>query len=280
MKFHRNPYDAKAILHFNYSSLLTGHYHMRRRYRIRRPEGTNDWLMILTLDGRGVFRHAAGEIMAEAGDIVLLRPQTPHDYGLESVQRRWELLWAHYHPLPTWNILLHWPEAAPGLMHLRLGRTEAERRVEAWFREAHRLETGTLPRREWLAMHALEGVLLWCDTANPQSTPPAYDPRIGDVLEHVQKNLAAPLSLDLLSQISRLSISRLSYLFRKHLGTTPQRFIESQRMERAKRLLRIARMRVRDVAAEVGFDDPFYFSQRFRRYAGVSPRQFQDAAKP
>lgn len=100
--------------------------------------------------------------------------------------------------------------------------------------------------------------------------------RIHTLVEYIRKNLAEPLPLETLAQISRLSISRLSFLFRKQLGTTPQRFVEAQRMERARRLLQAARIRVTDVAAEVGFDDPFYFSQRFRHHTGMSPRQYRD----
>jgi AraC family transcriptional regulator, arabinose operon regulatory protein len=269
-----HPHDAKAIYAIRYSNLLTGHYRMRRRYHIRRPRGTEDWLLIYTVSGRGVFSHARGSLTVCPGDLVLLSPGTPHDYGLEKILGRWELLWAHFHPLPTWMVLLNWPEIFPGVMKLSL---RGNKKIVRLFQAAHGLATGMQARREWMAINALEGLLLLCDSINPQSEASiGYDSRVQEVVEHICRNLATPLNLGDLARVCHLSISRLSHLFRENLGMSPQRFIETQRMDRAKRLLLIPQMRIGEVAAEVGFRDPFYFSQRFRREAGMSPRAYRE----
>jgi AraC family transcriptional regulator of arabinose operon len=46
-------------------------------------------------------------------------------------------------------------------------------------------------------------------------------------------------------------------------------------MQMASRLLRLTGFTITEVAAEVGYADPFYFSNRFRRYSGKSPSQFR-----
>jgi AraC family transcriptional regulator of arabinose operon len=47
-------------------------------------------------------------------------------------------------------------------------------------------------------------------------------------------------------------------------------------MQVASRLLRLTSLTIQEVAGEVGYDDPFYFSNRFRRYSGKSPSQFRE----
>jgi AraC family transcriptional regulator of arabinose operon len=32
---------------------------------------------------------------------------------------------------------------------------------------------------------------------------------------------------------------------------------------------------IAEIAAQVGYDDPFYFTNRFRRHAGKSPTQYR-----
>ncbi len=50
-------------------------------------------------------------------------------------------------------------------------------------------------------------------------------------------------------------------------------------MWHASRLLRLTSLGIAEVAAEVGYEDAFYFSNRFRRYAGKSPTKFRAQKK-
>jgi AraC-like DNA-binding protein len=42
--------------------------------------------------------------------------------------------------------------------------------------------------------------------------------------------------------------------------------------------LQWTRLSIKEIAAEVGFDDPFYFSVQFRKRLGKSPRAFRETA--
>ena len=99
--------------------MLSGRYHVSPGYFARRDHGARDWLLIATISGAGRFRYEGGELIARAGDLVLLRPGAPHDYSCVA-DDRWELLWTHFEPRPAWYELLSWPEFAPGMMLLSL----------------------------------------------------------------------------------------------------------------------------------------------------------------
>ena len=123
----QNLYDLAVTLETpapRFNRLLTGHFRERRGYRAWRSRGSDDWLLILTLGGHGRFGHGGFELTAVAGDAVLIRPGTPHDYGVAPREHgsleRWELLWTHFHPRPHWLPWLDWPEVAPGLHHRHL----------------------------------------------------------------------------------------------------------------------------------------------------------------
>ena len=47
------------------------------------------------------------------------------------------------------------------------------------------------------------------------------------------------------------------------------------RMKRAKELLANENVSIRDIAYEVGYDDPNYFTNVFRKEIGVSPRTYR-----
>jgi AraC family transcriptional regulator of arabinose operon len=90
-------------------------------------------------------------------------------------------------------------------------------------------------------------------------------------------DLSPPFSVGGLARDCGLSPSRLTHLFREQVGSSPQRFSERCRLNRAAELLRHGGLTGGEVAREVGFDSAFYFSNRFRKAFGKSPRGFTKA---
>lgn len=273
-----NPYDPNSILACQYANLVTGHYHMRRQYRIVRPAGTHDWLIKLTLSGRGLIRHGEGRFVLKPGQMAVFKPEMPHDYGTDPHVGHWEMLWVHFHPLRHWLPLLDWPEPVRGLLLLNLPKGAAEgRRVIELFQEMHRLATSNSPRRDWLAMNALEGVLLRCDALVSRAKTD-LDARLESVTEYIHRHLEEALTLDDLARVAHLSVSQLSALFRTQLRVSPQQYIEGRRMEFAMRLLQFPNLSIKEVATRSGYNDPLYFSKRFRRHAQMTPTEYRAQA--
>jgi AraC family transcriptional regulator, arabinose operon regulatory protein len=248
--------------------IVTGHLVGGRRYGVWRTRGRGDWLLMLTLTGRG----RAGKTLLEIGDAVLLKPGFRQDYGTARGASRWEILWVHFQPRPHWREWLLWPEAEPGVLLLRLeGERQDEVAAALW--EMRRHATGPLARREDFAMNALEQALLWCETASPAAR--RLDPRIENAMRFLLENLSRPLTLPEVAQASNLSVSWLSHRFKAEMGQTPLQFLEAERMMRARQLLQLTTRPISAIALEVGFESAIHFSLRFRKLCGVSPRAFR-----
>jgi AraC family transcriptional regulator of arabinose operon len=260
------------------TELVTGHFREKAGYAARRDRGTADFLLVYTIGGQGRFGYDTGELIARPGDVVLLRPGAPHDYGVEPELQKWELLWTHFLPRAHWHGWLNWPEFAPGAMLLKIGDLATRQRLVTRLKDMLRHSTGLLRARGHFAMNALEEVLLLCDTQNPLGGRSRLDPRMHAVVDHICRNLAVKLDLETLAGVSGLSVSRMAHLFRAQVGATPQRFIEQQRLNRAMQLLAFTPHSVKAIAYELGFDSPFYFSLRFKRHTGFSPRAYREKA--
>ena len=267
--------DKTEETHPEIAQLVTGRFRETAGYEAWRARGTDDWLLIATLGGGGRFGGEGAQFTAAPGDLVLLRPGTRHDYGVAPGAPFWELLWTHFHPRPDWAPWLLWPEAAPGLSRLTLTDPDLRGRVFARFAQAHDLAIGALRHRETFAMNALEEVLLLCDLGNPRARPARLDPRVEAALGFLCRRLAEPVGLDDLAAHAGLSVSRLARLFRQEVGLTPQQYLEGQRLHRARQLLELTARPVAAVAAEVGYENPFYFTLRFKRSTGLSPRDYR-----
>lgn len=95
-------------------------------------------------------------------------------------------------------------------------------------------------------------------------------------LAYLKDHAAEPVTLGDLARQAHVSQSHLGFLFRSELGTTFKLLLQQQRIEHAKQLLRGGqRLRITDVALQVGFGDLSHFEKSFRRLVGVSPRSYR-----
>jgi signal transduction histidine kinase/AraC-like DNA-binding protein len=67
----------------------------------------------------------------------------------------------------------------------------------------------------------------------------------------------------------------LTYCFRQELGTTPMKYLQRYRVNRARQLLKESAKNITEIALMVGFSDSGYFSRIFHRETGMSPEAFR-----
>src|SRR5262249_7038749 len=96
--------------------------------------------------------------------------------------------------------------------------------------------------------------------------PPGLDrARLRRVLDFVEANLGAPLSLDVLASTAAVSPYHFARGFKLATGYSPHQWVIHRRIERAKILLRSTRLPIADVAHQVGMSNHSHFITRFRR---------------
>ena len=252
--------------------IVTGVLQGDARYTTWCTRGTPDYLLMLTLAGRGRVGHARGDVCTAPGELVLIRPGTRHDYGTARRAAHWELIWAHFQPRPHWLEWLTWPEPAPGILHL-VPELELCTRIEAALRLMDSFARSAAPLRAALAMHSLEEALLGCASALPSAQ--RHDARVAAAMAFLIENLALPLTLAGVASAVGLSVSRLSHRFKDEVGITPGQFLEHERLARASQLLQFTTRPIAAIAEEVGFASPIHFSLRFKKAFALSPREFR-----
>lgn len=121
--------------------------------------------------------------------------------------------------------------------------------------------------------------LLLAGLEERQALPPAVPQEPLKVIQArhtVMRNLSRPeLSVGWVARELRTSPGYLSRLFRSAAGETLVAHIETQRVVRARHLLRTSSLNISEVARATGYDDPSYFARRFRRHTGTPPRAYR-----
>jgi AraC-like DNA-binding protein len=97
--------------------------------------------------------------------------------------------------------------------------------------------------------------------------------RMEQALSLIHDQFNRDLSIPELASNVGLSATHFRRQFRTCTGRSPLEYIRALRMAEAQRLLREGRP-VKQVAAAVGYDDPFYFMRVFRAEVGTPPATF------
>ncbi|MEC0230515.1 response regulator transcription factor [Paenibacillus alba] len=74
----------------------------------------------------------------------------------------------------------------------------------------------------------------------------------------------------------QMTASHLISIFKEATGKTIKQYVTEYRMEKAKDLLRNNRLKVLDVASQVGFKDGEHFAKIFRKSTGMTPSEYRE----
>lgn len=99
---------------------------------------------------------------------------------------------------------------------------------------------------------------------------------IEQAIDHIQKNLAGEISLSDIASRFSVSCEHFSRQFKKETGFGFCEYVNLLRLKRAETLLKQQEnMSVAQIAAECGFSDSNYFSVKFKKMYGISPKALQ-----
>ncbi|MGH4050873.1 MAG: helix-turn-helix transcriptional regulator [Clostridium sp.] len=97
-----------------------------------------------------------------------------------------------------------------------------------------------------------------------------------NVIEYIQNNIQNKLSLNELSDITKLSPNYFHKIFTKAMGTTPNGYVTKIRIDKGKELLVRTGKSVADIAVLCGFENTPYFSYLFKKQIFLTPGEFRN----
>ncbi|MBE6612353.1 MAG: helix-turn-helix domain-containing protein [Ruminococcaceae bacterium] len=131
-------------------------------------------------------------------------------------------------------------------------------------------DTDTPHWRELTSAYLKSALLLMLTDA-----PSAVSPIVKRACDYVRKNFDRELTNEKLARMMGYHPNYLHRLFKKEFGMGLREYIVSVRIREAKRMLAEQDIPISDIALSCGFGDVSYFSQCFRRHAGMTPSEFR-----
>lgn len=246
----------------------------RQPYHVTAGTYHDDAMLTVVREGRGLY-YAAGDVMTiESGHVGLVLPssdpgllmadpEAPYDHyycrfaGREALRMAREIVSVHggasFFPSRRWSEALAVCEAMLALESRTVSASSE------WMGEGE------------AALCRLLALLL----GNPAAKPIAVGAM--SLRHYLAHHVSRPFDLDKMAAHFGVSRFHLSRRGRALLGEPLAVASRRLRLELACSLLdaSVLELNVSEVARRVGYDDPLYFSKVFRRYVGVSPREYR-----
>lgn len=246
---------------------------------VERPNGAEGTILMVCRAGCGWLRLGASERIAcqpvGPGDVLLIPAGQAHSYGADK-KRPWTIQWVHFSgtEVADWLRWQAWPSKggvrrlnAAGAERIDLGRIHEE------------LAEGYDEQRLLSAAAALRWSLSNLKAASFAENGESSKNAIEAVEAWMREHYSGRMTIQKLAMRARLSAPHFTVLFRSRFGFAPIDYFLRLKIRHACNLLDITDWPVNRIASEVGIDDALYFSRRFRRIMGVSPRDYRKAKK-
>lgn len=216
----------------------------------------------MVLDGKAV--------RIKAGDLCILPKGDQHEYRANRINP-WTIYWVHYdgNRAAAHNCFISRKRAV-----IHIG---PQPRLITEFENLFTLRSTGYTTHDFI--HAasqlrqmLTGVATlaaWKDTQHGQQLDIAH------IKQLMQMRIDRDIDLDSLAAEAHLSKFHFTRKFKKLTGHSPIQYFIHLKMQFACQLLDGSSDSIKQIAGQLGFNDPYYFSRQFKQVIGVSPSQYR-----
>ncbi len=244
-------------------------YHYRER-----PQGTEEHILIFCTAGSGWYEINGERRTIAANEVLLIPRRMAHNYGADP-ETPWSIHWVHFVGSEADFFVYHLPI---GEYKLLVEPTCAQM-VTQLFNECYDSFVGGFLLYRFIycaqVLHHLLGQMFF---NNQSFSPVQRTSRFRSVeatLHFLHQNIHREVSLGEMSDHAGLSMSHFSFVFRQQTGYSPMDYFIHLKMQRACTMLSLSQKTIQEIAYDVGYGDPYYFSRIFKKKMGYTPSEYR-----
>ncbi|MGM9475050.1 AraC family transcriptional regulator [Pedobacter sp. GSP4] len=247
-----------------------GYYKKAQNHYCERKNGAEQHILIYCFEGKGTAIFNGMEYKIEAGNFIIIPKKTPHIYQAD-VMLPWTIYWFHFYGTGADSLVKH-------LQGYKSYSGFDEERTTIFNSIYNRFERGFSRENiiyANLCFHRYLAEFVYADRQS-MSDNNAGPNKIEEAIDFMRNNIEKPLSLKEIALAIYLSPSYFSASFKKQTGTSPIDYFNQLKIQQATQYLRFTNLRISEIAAKIGINDPYYFSRLFSSIMGTSPKQYRD----
>lgn len=245
-----------------------GWYPNARYHYCERAHGAPEHILALCAEGSGWFQVGGVRDTLTQHEAMLLPQNTRHVYGASEASP-WSLHWVHFVGGSSEYFFRQLP---PGKFKLAVDPNASEQLSQLFVESYAAFASSFAVDRMIYASQTLHHLLALLFFNNHAFTPALLNSQqnIDETLLFLQRNIHRSLTLNEMAEHAKMSKSHFSRLFKKQTGYSPIDYFIRLKMQHACMLLS-TRISIREIALQLGYEDPYYFSHSFKLVIGCAP---------
>lgn len=254
-----------------------GYYPKASGHISYRKKGLPENFLFYCVDGSGFYRLGNVEYKVQATEFFILPKNVEHAYGSNEADP-WTIYWVHF----GGDLLSYFNDLEVVKAYTGPKSIKNNGEIFALFNKIYKaLQLGYSIDNLLFANMCLAQYLTLFIYNNRHVVEPVTDKTdcVDSAIQFMQDHLKGNISLEELSRAHNYSTSRFSNLFKQKTGYAPIDYFIQMKMQQACQQLDFTTHSIKSIAYDLGFEDPYYFSRRFRKVIGISPNKYREINK-
>jgi Transcriptional regulator containing an amidase domain and an AraC-type DNA-binding HTH domain len=242
---------------------------------IQKESGCNYAMLIYCVDGKGWYELNGKRYILEKDQYVILPKNTPHKFGADE-KEPWTIYWLHF----KGELGKHFSPATPNPSTiLPEDYSRMQDRINLFEEIYTSFSMGYI--KEYMVyssmcLYMFLASFIYVEQYRQAKTPShkgfSFSSR---VIHYMQENIERSLTLKQLADYFKYSPSHFSMLFREETGVSPINYFIQLKVQKSCQYIALTNLRLTEISAKMGFEEPAYFSRIFTKVMGVSPSTYR-----
>ncbi len=239
-----------------------------------RKAGCHQNILLYCTEGKGII-HLPGTTVELAPNTFFIIPKNvPHHYK-SAQDDPWSIYWVHFTGEAADLLTARYYEHKTRMLSIPYD----EKRIRDFEEILSLLESSFDDKELEIANIKLFNYIssfIYFKEINP-----AYqdDDVVSDSIAFMKRNLRQMFTLEQLARQQHLSVSQYSRLFKTKMGSSPNQYFSQLKIQQSCQYLYFSDRNIKEICAELGFQDPYYFSRLFKKLMGKSPASYKNQHK-
>ncbi|CAL1519304.1 AraC family transcriptional regulator [Chitinophaga sp. MM2321] len=251
-----------------------GYYPKAKFHYRKRVRGVDQHILIYCVEGSGNIMLKKETYPIGAGDCFIIPRRWAHAYSADE-QDPWTIYWIHFTGHTADAIVEMAQQQCNGHKIFLPHSTERQvlfNNIYQQLNRGYRTENLVYANMNFWSFMAS---CIYPGTYTPGKLKPEHD-AIDMAIDYMNQHVRYMLTLQQMAQSVNLSPSHFSYLFKTNTGFTPIEYFNHLKVQQACQYLIFTHLRIKEIAALLGIEDPYYFSRMFTKVMGMSPNQYRE----
>jgi AraC family transcriptional regulator, arabinose operon regulatory protein len=239
-----------------------------------RREGIEEYILLYCIAGKGFAEIDGKNILICKGDLVFFHKDLPHAYGADN-NNPWSIQWVHFRGIGVPDLFkVSDISVLSPILHIGENST-----VITFIETAIKtLSNGySFPNLFYASTCFQELFCFLIKLKMNSGFQNSNDIDVENVINFMIKNINTVFSLSDFAAYAKISKYHFVRSFKEKTGYSPIHYFNRLKIQKACELLLTSTNNIKEISDLLSFNNPFYFSEVFKKVTGYSPSSYKRA---